>query len=342
MRIDQVIEELADAGVYLTVQDGKLVCKARDGALTPERRRLIGEHKADFIAFLDRGTGSGSVPSEQPLTRRSAGPAPLSPTQQRLWFMDQLTGSSTNYLIPVTYRLDGPLDTAALERALQRVVERHESLRTTIAMQEGGPAAHVLDVTDLALQPQSLETLDAAEQERSVSERLQQALAQPFDLARDIPMRAQLLRLGPDVHVLMLVLHHIASDGWSVENLLQELSTLYGAFRCGRTDPLPPLSLQYADYAAWQKQWLQGERLQGALDYWRKQLAGIPATHGLPLDRPRPAHALRAGGSWRQRMSSSLHVALLELGRRRGATLFMTMQAAYAVLIARWGAVTTW
>jgi amino acid adenylation domain-containing protein len=335
MRIDQLIEELAAAGVYLAVRNGKLVCKASESALTPERRQLIGEHKADFIALLASGIADNTMP-EPSLVRRHVGSAPLSPTQQRLWFVDQLTESSANYIIPVTYRLDGALDATALERALRKVMIRHESLRTVIAMREGEPEALVLDTVDLAFVPQSLEGLDAVAQEHFVDERLQEALAQPFDLAREIPLRAQLFRLAPNVHVLMLVLHHIASDGWSVENLLRELSTLYAAFREGRADPLPPLTLQYADYAQWQRQWLQGERLQGALDYWRGQLTGAPATHGLPLDHPRPPHALRMGASWRQRLPPPLHPALLELGRRQGATLFMTMQAAFAVLIARW------
>src|SRR3569623_1637186 len=138
MRIDQLIEELAAAGVYLAVQDGKLVCKASEGALTPDRRQLIGERKAEFIAFLGQ-SAVGAAMHEPALVRRPAGPAPLSPTQQRLWFVDRLTESSANYTIPVTYRLDGALDVAALERALGRIVARHESLRTVITMREGEP-----------------------------------------------------------------------------------------------------------------------------------------------------------------------------------------------------------
>lgn len=333
MQIDQLIEELAAAGIYLAAKDGKLLCKAAEGALTQERRQLIGDRKDELIAYLgDLGTDQG----EPSLVRRPAGPAPLSPTQQRLWFLDRLTGSAANYAIPITYRLDGALDVPALERALKRVVARHDSLRTVIGMHEDEPVALVRDHFDLDLVPYGLDTLEPAEQERFVRERLQDLLAQPFDLAGELPLRARLYRLGPEMHVIMLVLHHIASDGWSVENLLRELSALYAAFREGRPNPLPPLALQYADYAAWQRQWLQGPWVQSALDWWRGHLAGAPPTHGLPLDRQRPPHALRAGGSWRQAFPTSLHKALLELSRKQGTTLFMTMHAAFAVLIARW------
>lgn len=335
MPIDQLIEELASAGVYLAVQDGKLVCKAGAGALTPERRQLISQRKAEFIDFFGQSSGGKALP-DPPLMRRPAGPAPLSPTQQRLWFVDRLTQSEVNYAIPVTYRLEGALDATALERALQRVIDRHESLRTVIVARDGEPEALVRDSVECRLEPQSLEALDTCAQEQYVRERLQEALAQPFDLSCELPLRSRLFRLAADAHVLMIVLHHVASDGWSVENLLRELSALYTAFREDLPDPLPPLSLQYADYAAWQLLWLQGERLHDALDYWRAQLAGAPVAHGLPVDRPRPSHALRKGASWRQHLSLPLHRSLLELGRGHGATLFMTMQAAFAVLIARW------
>ena len=336
MLIHQVIEEFAAAGIYLTVQDGKLLCKASAGALTPERRSLIADRKADFIAFLRQDVGEQRE-DEPPLVRRPAGPALLSPTQQRLWFIDQLTESDANYTIPVTYRLVGSLDTQALGRALQRVVERHEILRTVIELRNEEPVAVVMsEQFDIRLVAEDLTDLDAASQEAAVSARMQEAVARPFDLAHEPPLRTQLLRLAPDAHVLLLTMHHIASDGWSVENLLREISTLYTAFRDEKADPLPPLSLQYGDYAAWQRQWLQGDRLHRSLEYWRKQLEGVPVTHSLPLDRPRPAHVLNAGASWRQCLPPSLHQALLELSRRQGTTLFMTLQTAFAVFVARW------
>lgn len=224
----------------------------------------------------------------------------------------------------------------SLERALRCVVERHESLRTVIRQHEDEPHAFVRRDAITTLEVESLERLDAPARNKEVRARLQATLADPFDLAEELPFRVRLFRLAPDEHVLMLTFHHIATDGWSVENLLRELSSLYAAFIAGQENPLPPLALQYSDYAAWQREWLLGERLQRPLDYWRQRLADAPAVHGLPLDRPRPANGVRVGGSWRQRLPASLHRALTDLGRRNGATLFMTLQAAFAVLLARW------
>ena len=334
MQIETIIEDLAEAGVYLAVQDDKLVCKAREGALTTARRELISARKADLIAYLG---GARTTAADEPvLQRRDSETAVLSPTQRRLWFLDRLIGAGANYTVPVTWRLSGPLDAAALQQAFRRVVERHESLRTVIIENDGEPLAQIRSDVDASLPVESLERFDATAREREVRARLQAALSDPFDLARELPFRARLLRLAPDEHVLMATFHHIATDGWSVENLLRELSALYAAFAAGRADPLPPLTLQYGDYAAWQREWLSGERLQKPLDYWRRRLADAPAVHALPLDRPRPADGVRIGGSWRQRLPASLHRALTDLGRRHGATLFMTLQAAFAVLLARW------
>jgi amino acid adenylation domain-containing protein len=335
MQIDRIIEELADAGVYLAVQDGKLVCKAKEGALTTERRHLIGSRKADFIAYLGSGPNAPAS-DEPPLRHREGGTVVLSPTQRRLWFLDRLIGAGANYIVPVTYRLSGPLDAAVLRRALQRVVDRHESLRTVIGEHDGEPQAQVRNDVSITMDVESLEGLDASSRHKEVRARLQATLADPFDLARELPLRVRLFRLAPEEHVLMLTFHHIATDGWSVENLLRELSALYTAFLVEQPDPLPPPTLQYGDYAAWQREWLAGERLQRPLDYWRQRLADAPRAHGLPLDRPRGASGVSLGGSWRQRLPPSLHRALVDLGRRHGSTLFMTLQAAFAVLVARW------
>jgi hypothetical protein len=308
MPIQDLIEELAAAGIYLAVQDGKLVCKAEAGALTPERRGLVAARKAELIDYL----GSGAAPratDEPPLQRRAGTTSVLSPTQRRLWFLDRLIGAGANYTVPVTFRLSGALDPAVLRRAFQRVVDRHESLRTVIGEHEGEPQARVRDDVVVAMAVESLEALPAAGRDAEVRARLQATLADPFDLATEVPFRARLFRLGPDEHVLMLTFHHIATDAWSVENLLRELSALYAAFAAGAADPLPPLALQYGDYATWLHDWLGGDRLQGLLEHWRERLAEAPAVHALPFDRPRPAAGVRLGGSWRQRLDASLHRA---------------------------------
>ncbi len=339
--IERLVEDLAAEGIFLAVQEGKLVCKAAAGALTADRRVLIAERKAALMAYLraasDAGDAGDAIAGDEPrLAPRVAREAPLSPTQHRIWFIDRLTGSGANYAIPVTWRLEGMLDVDALARALRRVVERHESLRSVVSMRGDDPLSMPLADADFALAVESLEALPAEARETEMKRRLQASLLEPFRLDADLPLRARLLRLDAGTHVLMLTVHHIASDGWSVENILREMSTLYIAFASGDPDPLQPPALQYGDYAAWQRAWLQGERLQAQLRHWREALAGAPVSHALPLDHPRPSRPLQSGASWRQRLPASLHRALVALGRAHGTTLFMTLQAAFAALISRW------
>lgn len=335
MQIDQLIQELAEADVFLVVQDGRLLCKANEGALTTERRALITKHKAQLIEFLNHDIVNTN--SDEPeLKARYNKHTQLSPAQQRLWFIEQLTEFGANYTIPVAYRLSGALQTSTLRDALQRIIERHESLRTVIVLNDGKPAAQVQEQVNIDLEPEKLETLSPEDREDKVRAVLQEAVTAPFDLTREIPIRARLFRLQPEEHVLMLTLHHTAADGWSVENLLHELSLLYSSFIAGGTDPLPDLDLQYSDYAAWQREWLQGARLERQLDYWRNQLAGSPPVHSLPLDRPRPADSATAGATWRRPMAPALHPALGETAQRQGVTLFMLLQAAFAVFLGRW------
>jgi amino acid adenylation domain-containing protein len=340
MNIENVLIEFADAGLYLAVRRGKLVCKAEQGALTLERRQIIKEYKADFMAFFQRVGDEGHKQELTQLCPAQLSPKQLSPAQQRLWFIDQLTESSVNYLTPLTYRLNGILDVQALRRALARIVGRHESLRSVIELIDDQPVAVVRDVVEVVLEPESLEGLHTHEQAAQIQSLLQQSLATSFDLSRDIPLKARLFRLAHNQHLLMLTLHHIACDGWSVENLLHELSVLYTAFISGQGDPLPPLPLQYGDYAAWQGQWLQGERLQQQLDYWCNQLEGAPPVHALPLDQLRPVQPRYAGASFRQQLPASVQQGLLAVGQSQGATLFMTLLGAFAVLIARWSGQT--
>jgi amino acid adenylation domain-containing protein len=339
MKTEQLVRELAEAGIFLAVRDGRLVCKANEGALTPARRTVIGERKAELVAFLSHVFVKPS-PDEPVLRARRDGRARLSPAQRRLWFVERLTESGVNYTIPVACRLSGALDVPVLGQALQRVVERHESLRSVIEVHDGEPTAAIREHAKIALEHRSLEALDPQDREAEVRAALQEAATTPFDLTRDIPIRARLLRLQPDAHVFVLTLHHTAADGWSVENLLRELSTLYSAFAAGRADPLPELTLQYSDYAAWQRDWLQGARLERQLGYWREQLAGAPPAHSLPLDRPRPSDSATTGASWRRALPPTLHRALSDTARNQGVTLFMLLQAAFAVLIARWSGET--
>ncbi|SHM78877.1 amino acid adenylation domain-containing protein [Duganella sacchari] len=261
---------------------------------------------------------------------------PLSFAQQRLWFLDQLETSSAFYNIPFALRVHGRLDTAALQRTLSHVLERHEVLRTRFVTEAGTPVQRISTVAELALPVVSLVHLPHAEREAQVTWRAQVEAQTPFDLMQAPLLRASLLQLAEDEHILLLTMHHIASDGWSVGVLVREVAALYSAFAQGHAAPLAPLAHQYADYACWQRERLAGDRMQRQLDYWLKQLADAPTLLTLPTDRPRPAVQTYAGASHVFTVDSSVTSVLRDIGARQGATLFMTLAAAYHILLARY------
>ncbi|HEX3525463.1 MAG TPA: amino acid adenylation domain-containing protein, partial [Thermoanaerobaculia bacterium] len=260
----------------------------------------------------------------------------LSYAQQRLWFIDRLEGGSSHYNVPGAIRVKGALDKAAFARAMRTIVERHESLRTVFREVEDEAVQVIRDDFDLRLMERDLSGLEPAEQEREVGRLALEDLQWPFDLSRDLLLRVILFKLSEEEHVVFFNMHHIASDGWSMGVLVRELGTLYEAYRAGKASPLEPLRVQYADYAHWQRQWLQGEALEGQLTYWRRQLAGLPLVHSLLLDRPRPARQGFVGGEHVQRLGSGLRERIEACCRESGVTLFIFLQAAFAVLLSRY------
>ncbi|MBV9774815.1 MAG: amino acid adenylation domain-containing protein, partial [Gemmatimonadetes bacterium] len=281
-----------------------------------------------------RSAGAGTAPSiERPLGPRE-GPLPLSFAQQRLWVVDRLEPGSAAYHLPSALRLRGPLDTAALRASLDALVARHESLRTTFAERGGVPVQVIHPPAPVPLPVLDLRELPEAEREAT---RLAAAEAQrPFDLARGPLLRSTLLRLADDDHVLCFTMHHVVSDGWSMGVLVREVSALYNALSRGEPSPLPELPVQYADFALWQRAWLSGETLERQLSYWRDRLAGAPALLELPTERPRPAVSDHRGAVRSLRIDPAAADRLRALGRREGATLFMTLLAGFAVLLSRY------
>ncbi|MDR3671879.1 MAG: condensation domain-containing protein, partial [Holophaga sp.] len=269
------------------------------------------------------------------LADRSA-PLPLSFAQQRLWFLDQLEGErSSAYLLPFALRLTGSLDHIALRQALQQVVDRHEVLRTSFIVVDGEAFQAIAPVLNLAIPLTDLSTLPAEEPEREALRLAQEDADTGFNLSRGPLIRFTLLRLDEREHILLVNMHHIISDGWSLGLMVNELTAFYTAILEGRPDPLPPLPIQYADFAAWQRQWLSGDRLQRQLDYWRGQLASLPALLTLPTDRPRPAVQSFAGRRLPIYLDPALTGQLQALAQASGATLFMILAAAFAVLLSR-------
>ncbi|HEU4964843.1 MAG TPA: amino acid adenylation domain-containing protein [Bacilli bacterium] len=285
---------------------------------------------------IERGQGTANRPALVPLDRADGNNWPVSFAQERLWLLDQIAPGESAYNIPIAVRLQGRLDAEALERSLQALVARHETLRTTFANTDGQPVQVIHAAQDLPLQTILLDTLPEAQRESEVERLAREEARQPFDLAKGSLVRAKLLRLTSDDHVLLLTMHHIVSDGWSMGVLVRDLSELYGAVANGQNPSLPPLDIQYADYARWQRQWLQGDVLDGQIDYWKQTLGdGVPVLQ-LPTDRPRPPVRNTDGGLCQTRLPKSLTDRLNDLSRREDVTLFMTLLSAFNVLLHRY------
>jgi amino acid adenylation domain-containing protein len=276
---------------------------------------------------------AGAGRAELPLIERVDRGArlPLSYAQQRLWFLEQMGDVGTAYHVPQRLRLHGALDREALIRALDGLVARHEVLRTTFPVASGEPEQRIGAETRFHLVEQ-----DLSGQAPDALERVMDAeVAALFDLERGPLIRGRLVRLAEDDHVLLLTMHHIVADGWSMGVFVDELSRLYAAFREGRPDPLPPLPIQYADYASWQRRWVEDEVLERQASYWTTTLAGAPELLELPTDHPRPRRQDHAGAALRVELDAELTEGLRALARRNGTTLFMTVLAGWATVLAR-------
>ncbi|NVE01900.1 non-ribosomal peptide synthetase, partial [Massilia sp. BJB1822] len=312
----------------------QLVSRIRQalGVELPLRILFIHATLAALAVAASQAQGAILTPIK-PIARDGA--LPLSWAQQRLWFIDQLgqeTGSA--YHMPAALRLSGELDEGALQATLDRIVARHEALRTTFVNLDGIPQQHI-GAADCGFALRHVDLRGIPDQEARVVHLAGEEAQAPFDLASGPLIRGQLLRLAETEYVLLLTQHHIISDGWSIAVLVQEVSTLYRAFHLRQVDPLPALAVQYADYAAWQRARLQGEELQRQIAFWTAQLGGAPALLELPTDRPRPAVQSHRGASHEFMLSADMTARLEALGQRHGATLFMTLLAGWAVLLSR-------
>ncbi|MEH2121099.1 amino acid adenylation domain-containing protein [Nostoc sp.] len=262
---------------------------------------------------------------------------PLSFAQQRLWFLAQLEPNSPFYNIPATVRLQGQLNLRALQQSFKEILRRHEALRTNFQTVEGQPVAVISSATSLLLPVFDINELSSNQQEASVRQLAEFEAQQPFDLNRDLLLRVKLMCLGEQEHIVLLTMHHIASDGWSTGVLIRELVTLYQAFcEQQQLSPLTELPIQYVDFAAWQRQWLQAEVLQSQISYWKKQLEGTPAVLELPTDHPRPAVQTFQGATYSFELSVERSQALNKFSQQQGSTLFMTLLAAFQTLLWRY------
>lgn len=330
MDINQFIQSLNQKGIFLYVFEGKLKARVA-GELTEEIKAEISKHKNALISYLSAFKGNNVVTSIPP--REPSRPAPLSFSQQAIWLVDEVQDESLQYNMPVMVNIRGELHIEALQWALNEVVRRHESLRTGVIVQEGIPVQKIRPYEAQPLAVVDLSGLTTADKEREVERAARHELLTPFDLKHDNLLRSRLLRLDAREFVLLQTMHHISSDGWSISLLTQELNVLYRRFISGNRTSLPGLEVHYADYAQWQRDELQGEKLDKLLGYWNKAMAGAPEVHSLPLDRPRLVAQTFNGAVVKSHFSARETRALKELCQQQDATLFMGLHALVSVLV---------
>src|SRR5262249_12388694 len=252
------------------------------------------------------------------------------------WFLDQLAPHSAVYNVATALRLEGRLSVAVLEQTLTEIARRHEVLRTTFNVIEGEPVQVIGPALSFSLPLLDLSHIPEIEREREVEQLAGDEASRQFDLVHGPLLRATLLQLNAEEHVLLFTMHHIISDGWSMGVLIREVATLYAAYLRGEASPLAELPIQYADYAVWQREWLGGEVLEEQLSYWREQMHGAPAVLELPMDHLRPTVQSFRGAVESFVLSEATNEELRQLSRREGVTLFMTLLAAFQLLLYRY------
>ncbi len=328
--ISELLNKLRSLDVKIWVDGNTIRYNAPKETLTPALLNQLRERKAEILEFLQ----NSHLPPILSVNRDRN--LPLSFAQQRLWFLEQLEPNRSTYCIATVYRLTGSLNVTALEQSLHELVQRHEILRTTFPSVDGLPVQVISKETALTLPLINLEELSPNQREAEAQRQAKQEAQRPFNLAQGPLFRAKLLRLTAREHVLLLNMHHIISDGWSFDVSFRELTALYQAFASNKPSPLPKLPIQYADFALWQREWIQDEFLQSQLDYWRQQLSGELPVLQLPTDHPRPPVKTYQGAHQSLELSKDLTQALKALSQQQGVTLFMTLLASFQTLLFRY------
>ncbi|MCW0464408.1 Tyrocidine synthase 3 [Xanthomonas sacchari] len=339
-QIDNVAVDFFQAGGN-SILAMKLIARLESGFGIALPLQALFEAKSIRLlaASIDLGEGAQGTPARpaiEPLADTVVA-APLSFQQARIWFLSTIEAEHGAYHASRCLAIDGALDEEALERAIGSLVQRHQVLRTVIGDDASfaGPVQVVQQQFAFRLDREDVSALPASAQTQRIAALVQHSAAKPFDLCQDLMLRGCLVRCSADRHVLVLTLHHIACDGWSMAVLTRELNALYAAHASGEQDELPALPVQYRDYAHWQHAWLQGPMLAQTRDYWLQRLQGLPQVHQLPLDRPRPVQPSYRGAVYRHTLPARLRQGLEALSQRHHATVFMTVQTAFAVLLGR-------
>ncbi|MDY7023841.1 MAG: condensation domain-containing protein, partial [Cyanobacteriota bacterium] len=341
--IDEYLSELYRLDVKLWVegnatsaQDKRLRFNAPEEIITTEFIAELKERKSEIVTFLSEVQQSIHRPQEtiQPVSRQQD--LSLSFAQQRLWFLEQLQPGTATYNIPSAVRLKGELKIDIFEKSLNEIINRHEILRTNFILKKERPIQVISSDSSLKINQLDLQNLDAKEQEAQVIQLMTQELQKPFDLAQDLLIRVTLLKLSATEFVVFLTMHHIVSDGWSMEIFIRELATIYTAYCQQQPSPLPQLSIQYADFAMWQREWLQGEVLEQQLSYWKNKLNGTLPILQLPTDFPRARIQTFQGANQTFEISKKITEQIRTLSQTEGVTLFILLLAVLKILLYRY------
>ncbi|MBS9423624.1 non-ribosomal peptide synthetase [Photorhabdus caribbeanensis] len=335
----QIVNEALNQGITLFVADNRLQYETSRDSIPTELFNEWKNYKQELINFLSQIDAEEEIQTYQLQNIQRDGNAehyPLSFAQQRLWFIDQLTEGSPQYNCPGYLRLREQLNFDAFKAAVKTLLERHEALRTHIKIIDNEPRQVITHSYDLPITLHDLTAFSETEQESQVKRFSKEEDNLVFNLSTDLMLRIRLIKLAENDYVIIYTIHHIACDSWSIEIFINELITLYRAYHQGEIAPLPPLKIQYTDYAQWQRNWLQGDILKKQLDYWQTQLSGISPLHRLPLDNPRPEKQSFEGQLNEQRISKDLTQEIRALCHQHEVTLFMFLETAFAVLLSRY------
>jgi NAD(P)-dependent dehydrogenase (short-subunit alcohol dehydrogenase family)/acyl carrier protein len=335
----QIVSRLRES-LQLEIPLRDLFERATVAELAASIETAQSDRYAEWATTIEKAQREGHGLEAPPIVRVSRdGELPLSFAQQRLWFLDQLEPDSPFYNIPSAINLIGVLNVDAMERALTEIVRRHEVLRTTFSQVNGEPQQIISPAKPFRLPVIDLSHLPDEERQAEMKRLISEEAVQPFDLLRGPLLRVTLLRTGAEEHTALLTKHHIVSDGWSTAIFVREVAALYTAYRASQPSPLEEIPIQYADFAHWQRQWLQGDALERLMSYWRRQLAGAPVLE-LPAAKPRPAVQTFRAAKQSVELSREVTEGLKALGRQTGVTLFMSLLAAFDVLLYRYGGQT--
>ena len=332
MTIIEFVSYLNSLGIKIWLEGGQLNYRAPKGVMNPDLKNQLLGRKSEILAFLEEAQTATDSSFEPILSIKRSGDLPLSFAQQRMWFLYQLESQSPFYNESLQLRVAGVLNVQALEQSINEIIRRHEILRTTFPAVDGKPLQIISPSLTINIPVLDLQGLEESEVQQIVTKEARQ----PFDLSNGPLLRVTLLRLEPESHTLVLIMHHIITDGWSMGIFIQELSNLYRAFTIDSPLLLPELPIQYADFAVWQRQWLTEEIQKQQLNYWKQQLADAPPLLELPTDKPRPPVQTFCGATQEFKIDQNLSKQIKTFSQQSGATLFHTLLAAFVVLMFRY------